>query len=183
MEENIRPNNPNDMDRVLFYHVRPIVHFLKLKRWLLTWHFLRESENWRGNQRPLIPHIRFRVRAESETNLNQLRNWLTTVIDGLQHAGMIADHYWGNHGNPAQDYQGESANFDEGGTRLPQGWDAVQRLLQAGSEIKLIFLRSVFRQSPLAPRFILPDILHFFANQCNRGHDWTMSGQFMIIEM
>jgi hypothetical protein len=123
------------------------------------------------------------MRTESEINLNQIRNWLTTVLDGLQHAGMITDHYRGNHGNPTQDYQGESANFDEAGTSLPQGWNAVQRWLQAGSEIELVLLRSVFRQSPLAPRFRLPDILHFFANQCNRNHDWTAAGQFMIVEM
>jgi len=173
------------MDRVLSYHVTPIVHFLELRGWILTWHFLRESENWRGrgNQSPLVPHIRFRVRTESETNLNHVRNWLTIVFDGLRDAGRIADHYRGNHGNPNQDYQGESTNFDETGTGRPQGWKAVQRWLRAGSEIELVILRSVFRGAQTAPRFRLPDILHFFANQCNRSHDWTIRGQFMIIEM
>lgn len=184
MEENIKPNTPNDMDRVLFYQIRPIVYFLKRRSRMLAWHFLRESGNWRGNPQVVMPHIRFRVRAESETNLNQAQIWVTKVLDGLQNVGIIADHYLGNHGNPNQTYQGERGNFDEIITgHPPQGWDAIQTWLQSGSEIELVFLSNVFRRAGLGARFNLPDILHFFANQCNRNHDWTINGRFMIVAM
>jgi len=178
------PNTPNDMDRVLLEHIKPVVLYLKQKGWLVTWHFFRESANWRerGNQPPPVPHIRFRVKTQSDIDRQNVRNWLTKVLNGLQQVGKIADHYRGNHGTPNQDYQGESNNFDER-IRNPYGWDAVQRWLQAGSEIELVFLKSIFRGAQLGPRFRLPDLLHFFANQCNRDHDWTISGQFMIFQM
>jgi len=183
VEENVKPNTPSEIDRVLHQHIRPIVHYLKQKDLVVFWHFLRESGNWRGDEQPLTLHIRFRVRTQSQTDLNSVRTWLTTVLDGLQSVGKIADHYRGNHGTPNQDYGGESANFDETGMTLPQGWIAVQRGLQAGSEIELVFLSSVFRGARLAPRFRLPDILHFMANQCGKNHDWTANGRFMIVEM
>ena len=184
VEENIRPLSRDNMDRVLLEHIKPIVFYLKGKGWLVTWHFLRESSNWRGsgNQPPLIQHIRFRVKAATDANLQSIRDFLRKVLDGLEHIGKINSHYRGNHGTPNQDYQGESNNFDES-ANSPQGWDAVQRWLQAGSEIELVFLKNRFRGIQLGQRFRLPDLLHFVGNQCNRDHDWTISGQFMIFQM
>lgn len=183
VEENIRPNTPNDMDRVLFDHIRPIVDYLKQQGWLITWHFLRESRNWRGrgNQPPFVLHIRFRVKT-TEAELQNVRNYLNNELNALQQNGRIADHYRGNHGTPNQDYGGESGNFDEV-AQNPQGWNIVQKWLEAGSEIELIFLKNRFQGVQLGPRFKLPDLLHFFGNQCNRDHDWTINGRFMIFHM
>jgi hypothetical protein len=176
MEENVKPNITEDMDRVILEHIGPMVKFLKLKCWLDSWHFLRESQNWR-NQEELVPHIRFRVKAKSEAHLERIRDFVTRALDGLCQVGKISDHYQGNHGNLGQDYLGESGGFDETSTSavpgilsIPQGWSAIQIWLQAGSEIELVFLRNRFRGVNLGQRFNLPDILHFFANQCNRDH-------------
>jgi hypothetical protein len=191
MEENVRPNTPEDMDRVILEHIGPIVKFLKLKSWLDIWHFLRESQNWR-NQEELIPHIRFRVKARSEADLEKIRDFVRRALDGLQQAGKISDHYRGNHGNLSQDYMGESGGFDETSTRaiagirsIPQGWSAIQIWLQAGSEIELVFLKNRFQGVRLGQRFMLRDILHFFANQCNRDHVVSRipQGECMIFQL
>jgi len=183
LEENIQPNSPGDMDRVLFYHIRPMVNYLKLQGWLIAWHFLRESENWRGRGRrpPLVLHIRFRVKA-ADSNLSRVRSYITQVLNGLQQNGWIADHYHGSHGTPNQNYTDERGHFDEVAQR-PQGWDAAQKWFEAGSEIELVFLKNRFQGTQLGPRFILPDLLHFFGNQCNRTHDLTRNGRFVIFQI
>lgn len=183
VEENIKPNTPDDMDVVLFNHVRPIVDQLKQQNWLISWHFFRESENWRGRgkQPPLVQHIRFRVRT-TETELQNVRDHVKKKLDTIQNNGRIADHYRGNEGTPNDDYCGESAKFDETATN-PRGWSVVQDWLQSGSEIEMILLDNRFQGTRLGSRFKLPDLLHFFANQCGRYHDWTTNGKFMIFQM
>jgi len=184
IEENIRPNTPNDMDRVLFYHIKRIVNYLKQQGWLITWHFLRESTNWRGcgTQPPHIPHIRFRVKTR-EANLQNVRNYIKNELDKLQQIGEIADHYRGNHGTPNRDYCGESNNFDESGVTNPEGWIVAQKWLEAGSELELILLKSRFQGIQLGPRFNLLNFLHFTGNQCGRDHDITRNGRFMIFQL
>jgi hypothetical protein len=187
VEENVRPNTPEDMDRVILEHVGPIVKFLKRKGWLENWHFLRESQNWR-NQTQLVPHIRFRIKTKSNGDLENVRNFVKAALDGLQQVGRIADHYRGNHGNLSQEYLGESGGFDE--TRattstsirtISQGWSLIQIWWQTGSEIELLFLQNRFRGVQLGPRFLLPDMLHFFANQCGRPNS-LMQGDFFLIQ-
>lgn len=172
------------MNRVLFEHVRPLVHHVNKQGWLLTWHFLRESENWRGKgkQPPLVSHIRFRVRT-TEPHLQALRSYLQNELDSLQRSGRIADHYRGDSGTPNQDYVGESNKFDERAVPRPEGWAAVQRWLRAGSEIQLIFLKNAFQGVLLGRRFKMTDILHFYCNQTARSHDVTANGLFMVVQM
>lgn len=182
VEENIQPSTPGDVDRVLLSHIRPMVNYLKLRGWLIAWHFLRESGNWRGRGRqlPLVLHIRFRVKA-TDSNLSRVRSYLTQVLNGLQQIGRIADHYPGGHGTPNQNYIDERSNFDEIAQR-PQGWNATQKWLEAGSEIELVFLKNRFQGTQLGQRFALPDLLHLFGNQCNRYHNPTRDGRFMIFQ-
>lgn len=172
-----------DIDRTLFEHIRPMVNLLVQQNWVIHWHFLRESKNWRGrgNQPPLILHIRFRVRV-NEANLQAARTYLTTELDNLQANARIADHYRGNHGNLNQEYAGEAANFDEN-TANPEGWKIAQKWLEAGSEIEMLFLKNRFQGVVLARRFALPDLLHFIANQCSRNHAMLPSGNNMIIQV
>jgi len=168
IEENIQPVNNADFDRVLFEQIRQLVTNMQNQGWIICWHFLRESENWRGRGRqlPLILHIRFRARV-NEARLQQAQTYLTTELDTLQTTGRIADHYRGNHGNPNQEYAGEAANFDENGDS-PEGWETTQKWLEAGSEIEMVFLKSRFQGAVLGNRFVLPDLLHFAANQFGR---------------
>ena len=158
IEENIRPVNDADIDRVLFEDIRPLVNFMNQQGWVIHWHFLRESENWqgRGNQAPLILHIRFRVRV-NEANLQAARTYLTTELDTLHTSSRIADHHRGNHATPNQEYAGEAANFDENGAN-PQGWEITQKWLESGSEIELVLLKNRFQGAVLGSRFVLPDL-------------------------
>lgn len=183
IEENIRPVNDADVDRVLLEHIRPLVNFMNQQGWVIHWHFLRESENWqgRGNQLPLILHIRFRVRV-NEANLQAARTHLATELNTLRTNARIADHYRGNHAIPNQEYAGEAANFDESGAN-PQGWEIAQKWLEAGSEIELIFLKNRFQGAVLGNRFILLDLLHFFANQCDRNHGMLPPGNNLLIHV
>jgi len=145
--------------------------------------FLRESTNWRGHgdRPPFILHIRFRIRT-TEARLQNARNYLRNELDALVQHGEITDHYRGNHGTPNQDYQGESNNFDEI-VQNPQGWNTTQKWFEAGSEIELIFLKNRFQGVQLGRRFNLPDLLHFFGNQCSRNHNLIRNGQYMIFQM
>jgi len=179
IEEDIRPLNDADYDRVLFEHVRQLATFVENHGWLIHW----ESENWqgRGIQQPLVLHIRFRVRVK-EANLQQAQTSLTTELDTLQRNRRIADHYRGNHGNPHQDYAGEATNFDESGAN-PEGWEIAQKWLEAGSNVEMMFLKSRFQGVILGPRFVLSDLLHFTANQCNRNHGMLPIGNNMLIQL
>jgi hypothetical protein len=171
VEENIRPNIPTDLDRVLFEHIKPIVFFLKSKGWIITWHFLLESPNWRGRgeEMPQVLHIRLRVRADSVINIRKARKWLKKVLDGLQRIGRIAAHYEGKHGTPNQYYRGEKRKFNQRGKILHRnGWDVTQKWLESGSEIALIFLECRLRGVHLGPKFSIPYMLHFFADQCEK---------------
>jgi len=127
IETNIQPISPQDMDRVLFEHIKPIVDHLKQQNWLITWHFLRESRNWRGrgDNPPFIQHIRFRVRSNS-AHIQNVRDYLKDELEGLKQDGKIADYYFGNHGKPNEDYIGESENFDENAPN-PEGWKVTQK--------------------------------------------------------
>jgi len=177
--KNIQPNAPNDIDRVLFEHIKPMVFFLKSKAWIVSWHFLREDINWRGRglAPPRILHIRLRVRSTSVANIRKARRWLEQVLDGLQQIGKIAAHYSGKHGTPNRYYKGERKNFNQRGRTLHRnGWKIAQKWLEIGSEIELIFLENRFRGVHLGPRFIMRDILHFFGNQCNKAHSIVQIG-------
>lgn len=109
--ENIKPNSPQDMDRVLLQHIKRIVDDLKRMNWVASWHFFRESANWREQTNVRVLHIRFRVRThQRQAKLLNLRGYLTNELNRLQNAREISDHYRGNHGTPGQEYQGESFN-------------------------------------------------------------------------
>ena len=191
IEENVQPVNDAEVDRVLFEHIRPLVDFMNQQGWIIHWHFLRESENWRGRgkQLPLVSHIRFRVRV-SEASLQAARTYLTTELNMLlttelnmlQTNARITDHYRGNHGTPNQEYQGEAANFNETGTN-PEGWEITQKWLEAGSEIELTFLKNRFQGVVLGIRFAASDMLHFAANQWSRNHGMLPAGNNMIIQV
>jgi hypothetical protein len=164
VEENITPNRPGDMDKILSQHIRHMVNVLKSRKLVVTWHFFRESNNWRGNGN-IIPHIRFRIRThQRKTKLQDLRDYLTIELDRLQSIGEISDHYRGNHGNPNQEYQGEGNNFNEVGPN-PEGWKVTQKWLEAGSEIALNLIRARLTGVRYGQRFIPEDLLHFIANQ------------------
>lgn len=169
VEENIRPNVPNDLNRVLLEHVKPIVFFLKLKKWIITWHFLLETPNWRGEEGIGALHIRLRVRANSSYNIRKTRKWLKKVLDGLQNNGRIADHYAGKHGTPNQYYRGEKRDYNQRGKTLHRnGWDVAQKWLESGSEIAFILLESRLLGVRLGPKFNIPYMLHLLADQCEK---------------
>jgi hypothetical protein len=175
--------NAADIDRVLFEHIRVLVNFVNQQGWIIHWHFFRESENWQGrrNQAPLILRIRFRVRVY-EANLQATRTYLTTELDTLRTNARIADHYRGNHGNPNQEYVGEAANFDET-IANPQGWEITQKWLEAGSEIELVLLKNRFQGTVLGRRFVLPDLLHFAANQFGRNNFLMQPANQFVIQI
>ncbi len=174
IEENIRPNTPNDLDGVLLHHVKPIVFFLKLKKWVITWHFLIETPNWRGEQGPGVLHTRLRFRADSTVNIRKTRKWLKKVLDMLQNNGRIANHYTGNNGFPNQYYRGEKRKFNQRGKVLHRNcWEATQKWLECGSEIALILLENRIQNVSLAPNFNIPYLLHLFANQCEKAEGYV----------
>ena len=183
VEENIKPNSPADMDRVLLQHVKRIVNDLKRRKWVVSWHFFRESDNWRGQRNVRIPHIRFRVRIhQRRAKLLSLRNYLTNELNRLQNAGEIADHYRGNHGTPGQEYQGEAGNFDEAGPN-PEGWKATQKWLESGSEVALNLIRARLAGVQFGRRFIMEDLLHFIANQNGYHHTYNPTTRQFIISI
>lgn len=142
----------------------------------------------RGEEPPHIKHIRLRARSK-ETEIQNVRNFLKKELDTLQQNGKIAEHYCGNHGKPNEDYRGEGCesgdnNFDEN-EKTPEGWNVVQKWLEAGSEIELIFLKNRLRGVQLGPRFVVLDLLHFFANQCEISHrvNKYANETFMIFQL
>jgi len=72
LEENVRPLSHEDSDRLLIEDLEPVVNKLKEKG-AVSWHFLRESENWRGHQR--IRHIRLRFKTKILEHLKKLRSY------------------------------------------------------------------------------------------------------------
>jgi hypothetical protein len=168
VEENIQPIGT--LDQLLHLEIRNLVNYVKSQGWIMGWHFLRESENWqgRGQAQPLIVHIRLRFKVK-RGNLRRVRNYCTTELDRLRANNLIIDHYRGSHGNPNTEYQGESANFDENAPN-PQGWRIAQHWLTTGSEIELLLLSGSIQGVTLGSRFIFPDLLHFYANQCDKVH-------------
>ena len=191
VEENIRPNTPDDMDRVLFEHIKTIVDDLKKRNQtqrgsLITWHFFREHEGWRareGWRGSRVWHIRFRVRT-TKAELQNVRKYLEKKLDLLKENGEINDHYHGGHGKVDEDYQGESEAYDEKNIKNPEGWTTAQKWFECGSEIELIFLKNRFQGVQLGEKFNVPYLLHLFCNQSqNRYHDYTLDGRFMIIRM
>lgn len=181
VEENIKPNSPQDMDSVLLQHIKRIVDDLKRMKWVVSWHFLRESANWRGQTNVRVPHIRFRVRTQQrQTKLLNLRSYLTNELNRLQNAGEISDHYRGNHGTPGQEYQGESGNFDEAGPN-PKGWKVTQKWLESGSEVALNLMRTRLAGVRFGPRFIMEDLLHFISNQNGYRHGYNPATRQFII--
>jgi hypothetical protein len=154
---------------------------MKNQRWVVYWHFLRESENWRGSNNQLILHIRLRV-CVNETNLQIARTYLSTELDSLRTQAIISDHYRGNHGNPNQEYNGEAANFDENSVN-PEGWKITQKWLEVGSEIEMVFLKNGFQGCVLGNRFVLPDLLHFVANQCGKQNVLLQPAHQFVIQI
>jgi len=166
VEENIRPLSHQDSDRLLIEDLEPIVNTLK-QRGIMSWHFLRESDNWRGNQD--VRHIRLRFEATDLNHLKRIRRFLKRELDILVRNGVIVDHYVGKHGNPVRRYrdyyQGESGGFDEQ-VATPKGWSLVERHLEIGSEMALLLIRGRMNRVQLAHDYNFPKISHLFPNQC-----------------
>jgi len=190
IEEDIRPNTGNDMDRVLVEHIGRMVDYLKQKPgYLESWHFLRESTNWRGQGKnpPFIHHIRFRVRTRPDS-LRDVEKYLTDELNKLRSIGEILDYYPGNHGTPTDShrtptdrYAGEALDYDEPEAN-PKGWIVAQKWLEAGSEVELVLLANRFHKRGLGKKFNSGYLCHLFCNQCALAHDQTAGGWFMIIQ-
>jgi hypothetical protein len=172
VEENIRPTNPDQADSVLVQRIKPLIDDLK-EQGIITWHFLREDSGWRGREK--IPHIRLRVRARDKSQQLSLKCFLATKLDELQKLGEVLEHYWGNHGRPNEEYQGEPDNFDEEALS-PEGWNITQRYFQACSEIAPLVIEAQLRNTHLGPRFNLCELVHFLPNPCGRREGFRRLG-------
>lgn len=166
VEENIRPLSHRDSDRLLIEDLEPIVNALKQKG-IISWHFLREGEGWKGSQN--VKHIRLRFKADNLQHLKKIRRFLKRKLDILQQNGVIVDHYVGKHGKPVRRYrdyyQGESRDFDEQVTN-PKGWNLVEGCMEIGSEMALLLIKGRMNRIQLGPKYNFYKISHLFPNQC-----------------
>ena len=166
VEEDIRPVSHEDSDRLLIENLEPIVDALK-QEGIISWHFLREDDNWRGTEKVL--HIRLRFKVNDLEQLKKIEGVLKRELDTLQQNRAIIDHYVGSHGNPVgrhEDYyQGENAVFDEHAEN-PKGWSFVERYLEIGSEMALLLIKGRLGRIQLGSEYGFYKISHCFPNQC-----------------
>lgn len=167
VEEDIRPLSHQDSDRLLIEDIEPIIDALK-KKGILSWHFLREDDNWRGSQN--IRHIRLRFKAKNLKDLKKIRLFLKKKLDILQQNGIIIEHYVGIHGVPVRFYKdyykgGASEAFDEQAPN-PKGWSLVEKSLEIGSEMALLLINGRMNRIQLGREYGFYKISHLFPNQC-----------------
>lgn len=173
VEENINPLSHQASDRLLIDDLEPIVNTLKQKG-AISWHFLREDQNWKGTQN--VQHIRLRFKASNLKHLKKIRRLLKRKLDILQQNRVIVDHYVGKHGKPVwryrDYYQGESGGFDEQATNS-KGWSFVERHLEIGSEMALLLIKGRMNRVQLGRDYTFYKISHLFPNQC-RHYPFTL---------
>lgn len=161
VEENIRPANKTPRDEVILKVLKPIVCEIREKD-ILTWHFFRETDNWRG--RDQVEHIRFRAKVKNEKLRESLSDYIKKKLNNFQTIGLIQDHYLGNHGAPNDWYTGEVNDWDETSSS-PKGWNLIQKHFEIGSEIAILLIEGRTKRKKLGIRFKFSDINHFLGNQ------------------
>lgn len=164
IEENIQPAIERSRDEIILDVVKPLSLEAK-KRGALSWHFLREPDNWKGQgAKGKVNHIRFRVRVRDDEDQNSMADYIKNELDVFQAKGLILDHYLGSHGTPKQWYIGEASDFDENDTN-PNGWIFVQKFLEVGSEIAILLIEGRSGKTTLGSQFNFHKIHHCFGNQ------------------